>query len=340
MSTDDNFELAVASASDLRTYLARFDLPFGADTKVTRLTGGVSGAVVRVSDAEHEVVVKQAFAQLDVPGVWVANPERIVTEARCLSLFSQLVPGRAPRVLSVDPVQQIIVLEAAPPSWGAWKQILLEDPIEAAAVAIGKELGRVLAQWHAASSASDVLQQFENDVDFRALRSQPFYLDLASVHPALGAKLQELARDLHTQPQTVTLGDFSPKNILVGPSNNFWVLDLETAVAGRPEFDVAFMLMHLTLKALIPGKANALSVAQGFYAAYMEHQSNLKFAVTNLPDHVAALCLARVDGVSKVDYLTADTAQHVRQAAVKPLQRSGTSLDDFWQAITGLNEQR
>lgn len=334
MSNSQKFDLATASRVEIREYLASREIFVAPHAQIRPLTGGVSGAVIRITDEAQDLIIKQAFAELAVPDEWRADPGRAITEARGLELFSRMAPEHAPQVIYVDSKECIIVMQAAPSTWQAWKETLLQNGATDEDLLVGAELGKSLSAWHENTSRPAIFEQFADDENFRALRSKPFYLDVADKHPHIRQQIAWLASTLHGEPICVVHGDFSPKNILVGPKGQFWVLDFETAVASQPVFDVAFMVMHLTLKALVSGQNRALEVARSFLKSYFEHAApTIPLDESLLIRHVAVLCLARVDGVSKVDYLTSATTDFVRVLAISFLTRETPTIDELWQEV-------
>src|SRR5262249_39554609 len=114
-------------------------------------------------------------------------------------------------------------------------------------------------------------------------------------------------------------GDFSPKNILIGPHGPV-IVDAECAWYGDPAFDLAFVLNHLLLKGAWQPQWR-WRYAQDFAAlshAYLAHvsweaPSALEARTAAL---LPALMLARIDGKSPVEYLTmTDEQQAVRSFA-------------------------
>ncbi len=106
-------------------------------------------------------------------------------------------------------------------------------------------------------------------------------------------------------------GDVSPKNIL-SRSRGPVFLDAECAWWGDPAFDLAFCLNHLMLKCLwVPAaRAALLESFEAMTAAYLplvawEPAAALEKRAAHL---LPALFLARVDGKSPVEYLTAGRA--------------------------------
>jgi hypothetical protein len=114
-------------------------------------------------------------------------------------------------------------------------------------------------------------------------------------------------------------GDVSPKNILIGPRGPIF-LDAECAWYGDPAFDLAFCLNHLLLKCLwAPQAAGEFLrcfdvLAKGYLAGvgWEPHGAIERRTARLLP----GLFLARVDGKSPVEYVTADADRdRVRRVA-------------------------
>jgi Ser/Thr protein kinase RdoA (MazF antagonist) len=134
-------------------------------------------------------------------------------------------------------------------------------------------------------------------------------------------------------------GDVSPKNILSGPDGPV-LLDAECAWYGDPAFDLAFCLNHLLLKCLWNRAAStrflaAFDALRGAYFEALPPRSGPGIearAARLLP----ALLLARVDGKSPVEYITADTDRNLVRAAAIPLIETPpgylASIRDAWAA--------
>jgi hypothetical protein len=86
------------------------------------------------------------------------------------------------------------------------------------------------------------------------------------------------------------------------------LLDCEVAWFGDPAFDIAFLLNHFFLKALLfhENPQLFLAMAEAAWKTYLSvpavQQANLEERVVRL---LLMLLLARVDGKSPVEYLTA-----------------------------------
>jgi aminoglycoside phosphotransferase (APT) family kinase protein len=129
------------------------------------------------------------------------------------------------------------------------------------------------------------------------------------VHPRLAGALETLAETTAGEKRALVHGDVSPKNLLIGPHGPVF-LDAECAWYGDPAFDLAFCLNHLLLKCLwVPSASNAfLACYRALADAHLagvdwEDARGFEARAARL---LPGLLLARVDGKSPVEYLTAD----------------------------------
>lgn len=304
---------------------ARGLLPADASVTVAPLTGGVSSDIVLVSGDGVRIVVKRPLAQLKVAADWRAPVDRSRSEADWLLTVGGLLPGACPQVLAVDHDAHLLALEYLDPATHPlWKRQLLEGTASPATpAAVGDTLGHI----HALTAGREPLaERFATDDLFRALRMEPYLLRLAAPHPELAAPLADLVADTMATGRALVHGDVSPKNILVGPAGPV-LLDAECAWWGDPAFDLAFVLNHLLLKALLPDAAGGpLAGFDRLLAAYLdrvdwEDPADLARRVGRL---LPALLLARVDGSSPVEYLDERARDLVRRRAV-PLVAAGAA---------------
>ena len=293
-------------------------LEFGADPAGEPLTGGVSSDIWLVRLAERPVCVKRALAQLRVKADWRAPVERSGYEAAWMRLASDIVPEAAPELLYEDRAAGALVMAYLEPSrHRLWKQVLQAGEADTGtAVAVGQRLGCIHA---ATASRPDIAAQFPTDAIFHDIRLEPYLLATAAAHPALAAPLRRIARRTATTKLALVHGDISPKNIMLGPQGPVF-LDAECAWYGDPAFDLAFCLNHLLLKCLwTPTAAAGFLAAFGALAAsYLEQvawepRQELEARTASL---LPGLFLARIDGKSPVEYVTARSdKERVRRVA-------------------------
>ena len=117
-------------------------------------------------------------------------------------------------------------------------------------------------------------------------------------------------------------GDVSPKNILIGPDGPIF-LDAECAWYGDPAFDLAFCLNHLLLKCLWTPPATA-AFLRAFDALAETYLAGVRWEARAEVEARAAgllpgLFLARVDGKSPVEYVTAEADRERVRRTARPL---------------------
>src|SRR5438874_1502132 len=100
---------------------------------------------------------------------------------------------------------------------------------------------------------ADLARHFDDLALFHQLRLDPYHARAAQVAEERGeedvaALLRAGAAEMTRDRVTLVHGDFSPKNLLVHPGG-VMALDFEVVHWGNPDFDTAFLLTHLTLKA-------------------------------------------------------------------------------------------
>lgn len=268
------------------------------------LSGGVSNVVLGVTDGADGVVVKQSLPRLRVRDEWRAPRERVLGEADALALAAALTPGAVPRVLDCDVARNIIVLERAPAGWIDWKSMLLAGVVDPQ---VAERLALVLASWHTGTSTVPLPERLAGTLPFEQLRISPYYRTVAARLPDVKTPVEAYIEAMTRRRICLVHGDFSPKNVLVGENGAMWVLDFEVAHLGDPAFDLAFLLCHLTLKALhVPVVADALDECAKRFAASYENAvpGHLRPTWSYVLGHLGCLLLARVDGKSPAEYLT------------------------------------
>lgn len=296
----------------------------GSKIEVEEISGGVSNVVLGIRDQDSDLVLKQALAELRVEANWVVDQRRAIVEARAIELYHSISPKVVPRLLDSDPEKFTLTMQRAPRSSRVWKSELLAGNIDHE---IGAKLGRILAGWHSEYAQSKEIQDaFAEDNLFEQLRISPFYREISLKNPPLVTKLSKLIAELKEEKSTIVHGDFSPKNFLVDKDNAVYVLDFEVAHYGNPVFDLAFTLAHLLCKFFrTDSKSEEAALkftAQSFVTAYSAVSGGP--LPKSLALHTAALALSRVEGKSRVDYLSQAAQEQVKERTKKVLEDFST----------------
>lgn len=313
--------------------------PGDADPDLTPLAGGVSSDLWRADLPSGPVCVKSALPQLKVAREWLAPTSRNAVEYTYLRFAQPLAPGQIPRVLAHDERSCMFAMEYLPPGdYPVWKTLLLAGQVD---VEAARAVGALLGTLHAASALDPVAAaMFATDENFDALRITPYLHVTAQAHQDLRQRLTDLAARTAGTHLAVVHGDVSPKNILLGPHGPV-LLDAECAWYGDPAFDVAFCINHLLIKSVkVPPAAVALRAAARALAD--DHARHVRWEpVGDLDYRIAsltpALALARVDGSSPVEYLSAPERAVVRSAGRALLADPPATiieLIDRWAALT------
>ena len=287
--------------------------------KVEVLTGGVSNVVLGVKSRAKDLVLKQALPQLRVATVWKVDQRRSIVEAIGMKLLHSITPDSVPDLIDVDPKEFTLTMNRLPRESTVWKTDLLEGVIKPS---VGSDLGKILAAWHKFGVNSPTSKEnFREDSLFDQLRVTPFYRAVAKVNPLLDARIQELIKEITTKKITLVHGDFSPKNIMITKQGKPIVLDFEVMHTGNPVFDLGFISAHLLCKFLRTEDEVQRTVLRKTAISFINSYSQACNIIVSksLPHHVAVIALARVEGVSRVNYLdeAAKTRiQDVTEAAI------------------------
>jgi aminoglycoside phosphotransferase (APT) family kinase protein len=301
--------------------------------RLTALDGGVSSAIYRADlPSGVAVCVKRALPRLKVAADWRAPVERNRYEAEWMRVAGGIAPGAVPQLLGEDQGRGAFAMQWLPPErYPVWKTLLRDghaDPVTA------RSVGDVLGRLHAATAdRPDIARRFDTGAIFEAIRIEPYLLATGRAHPDLAARFDALAAAIRGHPHTLVHGDFSPKNLLIGPDGPV-VLDAECAWFGDPAFDLAFVLNHLLLKALwhppqAPHHHAAFAALARAYLDRVEWEPTAALEARTAA-LLPGLLLARVDGKSPVEYLTTEPDRdRVRVFARAYLQRPAASVRDI-----------
>ena len=328
------------------------------------LGGGVSNIVVKVSLGADSggLVLKQSLPKLRVEEDWFADQSRIHRERAGLDfvrgLASDSAAGRqfswaVPEVVHEDRGNFIFAMTAAPADGANWKEQLLTGHID---VSVAERVGEMLGAIHqrslvVGSRVPDSLGEFAELDCFVQLRIDPYHRATAAAHPDLAEAIEREAQGMLPsahERRVLVHGDFSPKNIIVsgvGDEARVLLLDFEVVHLGNPVFDLAFMLNHFTLKAIYnPALAERYCEAgRSFWFAYLDavgtamgDRDSLELGTVR---QMGALLLARIDGKSPAEYITADgQKEYARGFARDILTGSVVSLSEIHDRLAAQGE--
>ena len=337
------FEISPQNAT--RYLQERNLIPRDAHPIIEPLGWGISNTVLKVRLPNDCFVIKQPLARLRVQDDWFFDRNRVRIERDCMLLVSDLLPrDSVPAVRFSDDVNYIFGMSCVPDGAILWKEALLDGQTERE---VARRAGALLAEWHNQTAGHpQARMRFADPFNFIQGRIDPYHLTAARVHPDLAPLIEaEVERMLGTR-LTLVHGDYSPKNIFVFP-DHILTLDFEVAHYGDPAFDSAFCLNHLLLKAInFRQRAAAyLNCARAFWHTYFERLSpamNPEIEAATIRE-LGCLLLARIDGKSKIEYITDEsTRNRVRELARTILISRETSLEAVFnqigQAITAPGE--
>jgi 5-methylthioribose kinase len=332
------------SVDTAETYLrGRGLIPDGARFEVEELGWGISNVVLRATIDDDCIVVKQSLPELRVAEEWRFDRSRIVVERTCMAYLNELLPtGCVPEVRFADDDNFLFGMSCAPPGGRLWKEELLAGRIDLRAA---EHAGRLLAEIHRRAALDRRARELF--VDRSVLiqgRIDPYHRTAAVRNPRLAPLIEAEVERLLGEQKTLVLGDYSPKNIFVYRDHAL-TLDLEVAHFGDPAFDTAFCLTHLFLKAFaFPERASAYArVAQTFWETYAHSVGSAAGPIERVEAHtvreLGCLLLARIDGKSKIEYVTGDrTKETIRKRAREILLGNEQRLEPLIERINGSRE--
>jgi aminoglycoside phosphotransferase (APT) family kinase protein len=305
------------------------------DVSARPLAGGVSSDIYRVDTPRLTFCVKRALPKLRVTADWQVPVGRNRFEVDWMRVAGAIDRNAVPAILAEDSEAGAFAMAWLPPErFPVWKARLASgsiDPTDA------RRVGDLLGRLHRATAdRADLAERFATDAMFHAIRLEPYLVATGRVHADLARRLDSLVETTAATRRALVHGDFSPKNLLIGPDGPV-VLDAECAWFGDPAFDLAFVLNHLLLKgAWRPQwRERYLECFAALVDAYRplaawEAWATLDARTANL---LPALMLARVDGKSPVEYLTGEAERgSVRRFARTHLENPARSLAEIAQA--------
>lgn len=306
------------------------------NAKATPLTGGVSCEIFLVEDGNDCFVAKRALEKLKVKTEWLANTSRNIYEQRYLKYIGEHFPQWAPKLLASSETHRLFTMEFLPESYQDWKKRLMKGE---ASTNTAKTIGKALGSIHSLSWNDEHLRQtFEAQDNFEELRLSPYFHPLLTRYTTLAPRILSLCERIRTRQLCLIHGDFSPKNILVGSpqKDDIKIIDCEVACFGDPAFDVAFLLHHLILKYWHLAQEAYLELANAFFESYKSMLSNEQRQELN-EVHTAETCLflilARLDGKSPVEYLSAEEKTDIRERTLSLIHSSELSVSELFSGV-------
>ena len=275
--------------------------------RVEPLSGGIACSVIRLHTKRGPIVIKQAQERFRVKEEWLVDPRRNIIEAQFQTLARNMLGvAHVPEVLDIDEANFAYTMASAPLDAQNWKSLLLAGNVRPE---LGRQCRELLAKLHA-MPGSDFLG---DDALFRQQRIEPYFEFIQDQHP----EVQPVIDQLNSRHEGVTHGDYTPKNFLVA-GNTLILLDYEVVHVGWPQFDVASLVNHLTLKFIHLSNPALLEMARQFLDG---HQVYLPL--------LGALMLARTDGKSPAEYLREQDKPRIRGLAKRLLSGKFASYESF-----------
>ncbi len=303
----------MSAAKQFLELLRRDGLVRDAHAALTPLSGGISSDIFLVQDGPENFVAKRALAKLRVKEDWFANVGRNATEQAYIQCVSRFLPGAVPELIFASRQDSYFTMEFIGLEFANWKELLFGGLCRPAHAT---QAGEILGTIHRRTAGdAEVARKFKTTADFRQLRLEPYLLTTGARYPDLREFFECEAGRLAATHEALVHGDFSPKNIMISDTRMV-LLDCEVAWYGDPTFDVAFLLNHFFLKALLhaPADHGLEKMVVAFWQAYSVARENgdARIVEQRLVPLLLMLLLARVDGKSPVEYLTEPKKRFIR----------------------------
>ena len=307
--------------------------------QIAKLKGGVSNRTLKVDFGIHSWVVKQALEKLRVTGDWFSAPQRIFHEAATMRWLHQNLPGTSPELIFEDQAHYLLAMQAIPtPFINLKSHLLTEQPQLIFLQQAGTMLGRI----HQLGKDAQQLPELLLDTNFfNSLRVRPYYQQVIQTIPETETFFKELIEETRSHGYTLTHGDFSPKNLLV-KDERLILLDHEVAHFGDGTFDLGFFITHLLAKSLY--RPELMDVfhqgIERFVIAYKAETHLDSQQEQRAVQHTIGCLLARVSGLSPLEYLNPAQQRLQKIAALKLLKHPPMYLNELTSAFkSNVNDQ-
>ncbi len=291
--------------------------------------GGVSNRTVKVDFNGTSWVLKQALTKLRVKGDWFSSPERIYYEAEGMKWFHQNLPGVCPRLVFEDRDKFILAMETVIPPFDNLKELLMTSGPR---ISLFEKAGYLLGQIHHKGQNRETIPGlFYNRQFFESLRIEPYYNECIRQVSKSSDFLNQLIIETRSNGYTVTHGDYSPKNLLV-KNDQLILLDHEVIHFGDGTFDLGFFTAHLLSKANLYSsyRSDFLKGILSFFRYYQTGYAKLnQQSECRAIKHSVACLLARVSGLSPVEYLNYTQRQIQKSVALGLIDSLPDSVDEL-----------
>ena len=239
-----------------------------------------------------------------------------------------LLPHNCPKLVFEDQSKYLLIMEAVRPPFQNLKDLLISGEIKSEYF---QQAGAILGKIHVHGGRKEqVPSRLYDNQFFQSLRIAPYYLHSANHVPEVKNFIEGLIQECKMDPYTFTHGDFSPKNLLV-KDRRLILVDHEVAHFGDGTFDLGFFVTHLLSKSIYLPQLSSqfLRGVETFYEAYQgfvdlkgEHQQR---AVK----HTLACLLARVCGLSPLEYLSQPQRNQQKSIAIRMMESTPTNIKEL-----------
>ncbi len=315
----------------------RGQVPAEGEIEVRSLGGGISNTVLLIEWPDDSFILTQPLEQLRVQEKWQIHRRRVFNERDAMQFANQLLPpGHVPAVRFSDEENFVITMSRADRRSVSWKQQLLAGQVD---LSVAESAGSLLALLHNRAAGNESLKKRLGDQQILIeARVDPYFRTASRRHPDLKPIIDDEIERLLATALTLVHGDYSPKNLLVGPDQKLVMIDFEVAHYGDPAFDVAFCLALMILGAVCFRRQTVqqLAAVKAMWNAYVRNiqiLSRPQIEATTIRQ-LGCTLLARIDGKSKVEYINDEpTRDLVRSMSRDVLQQQWSSIEDILIAV-------